>query len=386
METIEEKYNRLSKDFSLIRSFFSKTEKKETANKITQNEENYRLLMNFTRRFKYALAVEEIKYNKDTFSENEPTKDVYAQIIKLNELWFAYEGGLFNLFKTYGLITTESPKISIPVGLIGDFIELESLYNLLCEDKYKRYIAHICKKSQATTKRTLEKFIAEKNKAVNSSEKLARMIAMVYAIRNAYVHDLETANNNDIIRARLKLKLLDKCFSLFKEYCYHAFCFLLEKKIIKEVIDSISWELLYHLKKDYTNNLERCKSLFLDKNDKPLENTKILIEYFYQWLVKKLYDLDGKQYAQKFIDEDGDLSVDDFLYIRCHVVANGKRHYESVLENPKKIVDQTCEELLSFPKDLYQAITGQEYEYSDEMIEYLKKYSWETYANKEKWQ
>ncbi|MCB9291541.1 MAG: DUF4240 domain-containing protein [Lewinellaceae bacterium] len=59
---------------------------------------------------------------------------------------------------------------------------------------------------------------------------------------------------------------------------------------------------------------------------------------FADLLSEKLYALDSKTYA-KHIGEDGwspgrYFSVDNFLYARCCVVANGKELYEKVLHDP----------------------------------------------------
>lgn len=50
------------------------------------------------------------------------------------------------------------------------------------------------------------------------------------------------------------------------------------------------------------------------------------IYLFQDMLLEKLYQLDTRQHSNGYLQkqEDGNLSVDDFLYVRCAVVAKGK--------------------------------------------------------------
>ncbi len=99
-------------------------------------------------------------------------------------------------------------------------------------------------------------------------------------------------------------------------------------------------------------------------------------------LSEKLWNLDTKNHAQVFLEdpeEEGYLSVDDFLYARCAVVANGKVFYEEVLKNPREMpTDLTFEPLLYVAMTAYKRKTGKEF-----MI--LPAFNYETYSNKEGW-
>ena len=103
------------------------------------------------------------------------------------------------------------------------------------------------------------------------------------------------------------------------------------------------------------------------------------IYQFADWLSEKLWLLDTAAHATVFLEEDGFLSVDDFLYARCAVVANGKAFYEEVLQHPDKIpTDLTFESLLYLPQKAYHRKTG------EEMV-YVPLFNYETYGNKEGW-
>lgn len=103
------------------------------------------------------------------------------------------------------------------------------------------------------------------------------------------------------------------------------------------------------------------------------------IYQFADWLSEMLWNLDTRAHAQVFLEEDDYLSVDDFLYARCAVVANGQGFYQQVLANPADMpTDVTFEALLYLPQEAYQIKTG-------EKMVYIPLFNYETYGNKEGW-
>jgi hypothetical protein len=110
------------------------------------------------------------------------------------------------------------------------------------------------------------------------------------------------------------------------------------------------------------------------------------ISFMYQFddkIAEKLFRLDAKNLAEN-IGEDAYkpehyFSVDNFLYARCCVVANGKQFYDSVLSNPTLMPkDLTFEPLLSIASDAYFLKTGRKFEY-------VATTPIETYSNKALW-
>ena len=104
---------------------------------------------------------------------------------------------------------------------------------------------------------------------------------------------------------------------------------------------------------------------------------------FADLLSEKLYQLDAKKYAQHIGEDawsvDRYFSVDNFLYARCCVVANGEEAYKEVLNNPAAMPkDLTFEELLYVPSNAYKRKTGKRYNYTP-------AYNFETYSNQEGW-
>ena len=100
-------------------------------------------------------------------------------------------------------------------------------------------------------------------------------------------------------------------------------------------------------------------------------------------LAEKLWYLDTYAHAEVFLDdpeEEGYLSVDDFLYTRCAVVANGREYYEKVLNHPQLMPpDLTFEPLLYISLKAYKRKTGKNFTA-------VPAYNQETYSNKKGWQ
>jgi hypothetical protein len=107
------------------------------------------------------------------------------------------------------------------------------------------------------------------------------------------------------------------------------------------------------------------------------------ISFIYQFADKfseKLYHLDTKAHATAYNKEaDEFISVDDFLYVRVCVVANGRAFYEDILSNPSKMFDLSFEPLLYVAWDAYKRKTSKEWDY-------IPAYNFETFSNKAGWQ
>ena len=101
--------------------------------------------------------------------------------------------------------------------------------------------------------------------------------------------------------------------------------------------------------------------------------------FIYQFedkLSEKLYQLDTRQHAAEFPTP---FSVDDFLYSRCAVVANGEIAFQTVLNDPSQMpLHLDFEPLLYLASDAYTLKTGKPFVYAP-------TFSIETYANKEAW-
>ncbi len=106
------------------------------------------------------------------------------------------------------------------------------------------------------------------------------------------------------------------------------------------------------------------------------------IYLFADQLSERLFQLDTRPHGDAYLAHEGDgyLSVDDFLYARCAVVAEGKAFFEKVLAMPAAFpADIRFEALLHLPDDAYQLKTGREFDYSP-------AFNYETFSNKKGWE
>jgi hypothetical protein len=108
------------------------------------------------------------------------------------------------------------------------------------------------------------------------------------------------------------------------------------------------------------------------------------IYLFTDILADKLFRLDAKIYAENIGDDayspNKYFSVDNFLYARCCVIANGQEAYEAVLKNPLLMPKNlTFESLLSLASKAYFKKTGKRFDY-------VAITPIETYSNKTGWQ
>ncbi len=106
-------------------------------------------------------------------------------------------------------------------------------------------------------------------------------------------------------------------------------------------------------------------------------------------LAAKLYALDGERFAKAtgeaaYSGAAGGktyFSVDDFLYARCCVVANGRAFYETVLGDPDKMPkDCTFESLLYLHQEAWEIKHGDQ-----EAYPHFHEVWYETFSNAEGW-
>ena len=108
------------------------------------------------------------------------------------------------------------------------------------------------------------------------------------------------------------------------------------------------------------------------------------IRQFEEILAEKLYALDTLAHASE-IGEDSYqpgkyFSVDEFLYTRACVVANGPKFYEQVLANPTEMPeDAEFEALLSVGRMAWERRTG------DDEFDHATDVCYETYSNRAGW-
>lgn len=152
-----------------------------------------------------------------------------------------------------------------------------------------------------------------------------------------------------------------------------------KKKQKKELFsDAEFWQILAVLDWSKTTAKDILAPAVKILADMPVVN----IYLFADKLAQKLYQLDTKAHGTAYLaNEDDDyLSVDDFLYVRCAVVAEGKTYFEHILKTPSELSsDISFEPLLNLADHAYMLKTGKQFDYHATR-------SYETYSNKEGWQ
>jgi hypothetical protein len=108
------------------------------------------------------------------------------------------------------------------------------------------------------------------------------------------------------------------------------------------------------------------------------------IQSFEEILAQKLFALDGREWARNigggWWGGDPPVSVDEFLYARCVVVANGEAYYKAVLADPAQMPkDMEFEALLVVGAGAWEAKTG-----DDEPV-FETSVSYETFSNDAGW-
>ncbi|MDX2133378.1 MAG: DUF4240 domain-containing protein [Saprospiraceae bacterium] len=135
------------------------------------------------------------------------------------------------------------------------------------------------------------------------------------------------------------------------------------------------WKLIDQLDWSANQNEAIIEPVVRALSDMPIAN----VYRFQDILSEKLFRLDTREHAANLEEQDGYLSVDDFLYVRCAVVANGKSVYNEVLARPQKMpVDLTFSPLLRIAKLAYERKTGKK-------MTILPAFGIETFSNSESW-
>jgi hypothetical protein len=149
------------------------------------------------------------------------------------------------------------------------------------------------------------------------------------------------------------------------------------KQKIELFTETEFWQLIAGLDWSKQDTSEIIAPVVQKLSKMPLVN----IYLFEDKLSEKLFQLDTRQHGNAYIENEGDdyFSVDDFLYVRCAVVAEGKVYFEKIINKPSELpTDLTFESLLNIASLAYTLKTGREFEYHSTQ-------NYETYSNKKGW-
>ncbi|PJN87669.1 DUF4240 domain-containing protein [Bacillus sp. mrc49] len=145
--------------------------------------------------------------------------------------------------------------------------------------------------------------------------------------------------------------------------------------------DEIFWGLISTIQPGEKANEESLKVLISKLSKMKVKE----IKQFEETLAKKLYLLDTKKHAENIAEfsfrDEGNFSLDNFLYARCAVVTKGEETYGEILSNPKKMIqiqNDTFEDLLYVASEAYKFKTKKAFTYQTQ-------FDYETFSNKEEW-
>lgn len=103
---------------------------------------------------------------------------------------------------------------------------------------------------------------------------------------------------------------------------------------------------------------------------------------FNDLMAELLYRLDTKALAEQYIQQEGFLSADGFLYARCVALINGAAYYQKALQGGcPEMWSMEFESLLYVPQTAWEHKYGEEWEYP-----HFAPLSFETGSNTKGWE
>jgi hypothetical protein len=165
-----------------------------------------REIRQFDIRFRLACSLQISFDSTFSYTKTESTRKTYRALMELNDLWFAYEG-LFSLCKSNGIVKASGTKSDpFPEERIED-LGLNHIVHLLSAAYVDRLLSDPAKRSDvcgyidyllaSATSQTQKGLLGRLKTKTQESEcpTFSMWLALVYAIRNMYVHNTDTAKS-----------------------------------------------------------------------------------------------------------------------------------------------------------------------------------------------
>lgn len=193
----------------------------------------------FDIRFRLALSLQIGFDNTISYTKTKKTRKTYNLILKLNNIWFAYEG-LYKLCYEMSYLKSSSTKsdpftkekvtellLDELVNNFGKYLNDNIYGNTRLRNDFINYLDYLkCNSKGKTQMRLLESFSIKVSN--NKFPKFNHILSLIYGIRNMYVHNTDTAksgvnqyktkiealkNSNDFLRCatlRIATKVLEE--------------------------------------------------------------------------------------------------------------------------------------------------------------------------------
>ena len=140
------------------------------------------------------------------------------------------------------------------------------------------------------------------------------------------------------------------------------------------------WEIIKLLDWKYEGDDDKVTAPAVDYLSKQGDD---FIFRFDEQMAEYLYAIDGKQWAESYIEGAGYFSDDGFLYCRCVAIANGEEYYNSVKDGRTELNgDLEFESLLYIPSTAW----AKKHNSQPDDYPYLTKTSYETGSNSALWE
>lgn len=175
----------------------------------------------FDIRFRLALSLQIGFDTTISYTRTETTRKTYSLIIRLNDLWFAFEG-LYKLCSEMSYLKvnpTKSDPFTIErvtalnlddkVTFFGNYLAEKIFQNPRIKDDFINYLLYLQNNSVGITQqRLLNSF----NLKVQNNEypKFNEILSLIYGIRNMYVHNTDIAKSG-VSMYKTKIISLKNC-------------------------------------------------------------------------------------------------------------------------------------------------------------------------------
>lgn len=198
----------------------------------------------FDIRLRLALSLQVGFDSSISYTSTENTKKTYSLILKLNDLWFAYEG-LYKLCSENLYLKSNSTKsdpfidqkitdllLDNKVQSFGQYLHDNTYVSQKIKNDFVNYLLYLKANSTgATQPRLLESF---RLKAINNDyPKFNEILSLIYGIRNMYVHNTDSAKSG-VNHYKTKILSLKNCGDFLI-----LVCLSISNKIIEEQILAI---------------------------------------------------------------------------------------------------------------------------------------------------
>jgi hypothetical protein len=175
----------------------------------------------FDIRFRLALSLQIGFDSSVSYTKTETTRKTYNLILRLNDIWFAYEG-LYKLCSDNSNLKSNPTKsdpftaekitefmLDDKVKRFGNYLNKEIYQNTRLKNDFVNYLQYLKDNSTGKTQqRLLESFRKKVNN--NRLPKFNEIMSVIYGMRNMYVHNTDTAKSG-VSQYKTKIEILKNC-------------------------------------------------------------------------------------------------------------------------------------------------------------------------------